>query len=524
MTAQGAELKTVLVVDLSHLFWTTAFGMRAALAATDKVVEGLQRLAPRYDRLAICPDPKGPSFRATLDSKYKSDRPERTPERWAALDRLVDYCDHAGWHVFHAPEHSQHSGHFYEADDVIATVVRWVVDHTEASTDILTGDSDLAMLTDDEACVRYLRRYEGKVTPMNAAAVEEWAKSTPAMILEVKTLAGDGDGYKPFPGIAKTTAVNLLNALSPDVPRTARAVVTHFLEKGPVFNSDGKTESAVSKTIRAGGVERLDFGYAMAQLRDDVPIDVSTLLEPREARAHAEVTSGLLPGEDDGSAIDAEVVPPPTAGAPVATPTAALATTAPFAIITPEDARARLTALRNVIRATLVPGVDYQRYKWAPKPFLHKPGAEKLANFFGLSPVYTCVEKIEDWRSQFFFYRYKCALIRSDGSHAGEKFGSCNSRESKYTGRWEYESKVPEHLVIDRLRWREFTARKGSTKGQLVRQYWVPNEDICSLVHTIDAMAQKRAYVLTTREVTNTGGIFDVDDDLRGHREEEEYD
>jgi hypothetical protein len=37
-------------------------------------------------------------------------------------------------------------------------------------------------------------------------------------------------------------------------------------------------------------------------------------------------------------------------------------------------------------------------------------------------------------------------------------------------------------------------------------------------------MAQKRAYVLTTREVTNTGGIFDVDDDLRGNRDEEEYD
>lgn len=513
MTDAASAIRNILIVDISHLFWTTALGMRAALAATDVVMQDIQALARNYDRVVICPDPKGPSWRQALCPGYKAGRTaERTPERWAALDRLIDYCAHAGWHVLEAPEHPLHSGFFYEADDGIATAVDWLAEKTGAAIDVLSGDSDLAMLTDDERSVRFMRRYGGRITPMDSAAVEEWTKIPPSVILEVKALAGDGDGYKPFEGIAKAGAVTLLNKLPADRPRSARAVVEAALAAGILKNKDGKTDNHVSKILNEGGVARVEFGYSMARLCRDAPIDCASVFQKRESSAHSDITDDLLPDDVDGEPISADYV---ASNSPGPSATALVASVAPSFIISAADARARIIAIREVIRATMKPGVDYQRYSWAPKPFLHKPGAEKLANFFSLVPDYECVEKIEDWKAGFFFYRYRCILRRKDdGSHAGAKFGSCNSKESKYASRWEYESKVPEHLEIDKLQWREFTARKGPNRGQKVRQWLVPNEDIYSIVHTIDAMAQKRAYVLTVREVTNTGGIFDVDEDL----------
>jgi 5'-3' exonuclease len=502
------SVSSVLVVDISHAYWTTALGMRAALAAVDVVMRDIRSIATNYDRIVICPDPKGPSWRKAICPEYKANRPPRSPEQWAALDRLIDYCDHQGWCVLYPPEHPDHVGHYYEADDVIATAVNWIAEHTQASTDILTGDSDLAMLVDDTRCIRLLRRYNGTITPMTWEKIEDWIKLPPSLIIEAKALAGDGDGYKPFPGIAKAGAVALLNALPPDTVPSAKAVVSTALAAGIKKNKDGKTDNVVSRVLNEGGLKQLEFGYAMARLCADAPIDCAVILEQREARTHSDVTDSLLP-EDEPRSGQSEG----TRHKPVST---ALSVTTPGGMITPAEASGRLRALREVIRATLVPGTDYQKYAWAPKPFLHKPGAEKLANFFGLVPHYECVEKIEDWQNEFFFYRYRCTLSRrSDGAPAGDKVASCNSRESKYTGRWEYESKVPAHIELDKLRWREFLSRKGPERGKKIRQYWVPNEEVCSLVHTIDAMAQKRAYVLAVREATNTGGIFDVDDDLR---------
>ena len=235
-----SEIRTVLVVDLSHMFWTTALGMRAALAARDVVVKDIQRLERHYDRIVIVCDPKGPSWRAVLCPEYKGDRTRQgfTPERYSALESTIDHCRSRGWHVFQMPEHPSYPGHFYEADDGIKTVVEWIAGQTEASTDILTGDSDLAMLVDDERCVRFVRRYNGQLTPMDANAIEEWQGVPPARIVEVKALAGDNDNYKPFSGLAKEGALKLLRA-APEA--TALGVIKAALAAGITLNKDGKT-------------------------------------------------------------------------------------------------------------------------------------------------------------------------------------------------------------------------------------------------------------------------------------------
>lgn len=283
--------RNVLVVDLSHLFWTKAFGMRAALAAADAVLADIRRIASNYDRVAIACDAKGPSFRASIFPAYKANRSDaRTPDKWAALDTLKGLCAR-DWHVFTAPCHPDHDGYFYESDDVIAAIVAWCVPQG-IPADVATGDSDLAQLVDDSASVRLVRVFNGQFTPMGATAVEAWQGVPPARILEVKALAGDGDGYKPFPGIGVDTAIKFLRA-APEF--TARSVVESTIAAGVVLNRDGKTENKSAATIRNGGLARLEFGYAMARLDADADVHAERLFSPVQNR--------VAPGEAACSAM-----------------------------------------------------------------------------------------------------------------------------------------------------------------------------------------------------------------------------
>ena len=80
---------------------------------------------------------------------------------------------------------------------------------------------------------------------------------------------------------------------------------------------------------------------------------------------------------------------------------------------------------------------DYGKVPGTDKDTLLKPGAEKLATFFGLTPIFILSDHVEDWSGEahngepLFYYRYKCELWRT-GNLIATSEGSCNSRESKY--------------------------------------------------------------------------------------------
>lgn len=270
--------RSVLVVDLSSLFWTTAIGMRASYTAGDVVLAKIRRLAHGYDRVAVAIDANGHSFRRAIYPEYKArDNPERTPERWAALSALTRECADAGFHLFRATEHADYEHWYFESDDVIAALVSWCV-HRGVRAAIASGDSDLAQLVDDSSGIVMLRCFNQDVARLDSSAVEAWKKVPPARVVEVKALAGDGDGYKPFPGIAETTAIKLLRA-APEF--TALSVVETALAQGIVKNKDGKTDNAISRALNDKGMARVEFGYSMARLRDDAPVAADTLLSPR---------------------------------------------------------------------------------------------------------------------------------------------------------------------------------------------------------------------------------------------------
>lgn len=204
---------------------------------------------------------------------------------------------------------------------------------------------------------------------------------------------------------------------------------------------------------------------------------------------------------------------------------------APVAAI--QTALARYQAQKDFIDAVLKAKVDYgEAYEGSGKPSLLKPGAEKMATFFGLLPRFEDVAIIEDWTGEqhngepFFYYRQKCNLYRGDLLVTSAD-GSCNSWEKKYRYR-NADRTCPTcgnatiFLSKDKPEWFCWKKRGGcgaifpKTDERITSQVLgkVPNTDIAEQVNTILKMAQKRALVAAVLIATNASDYFtqDIDD------------
>jgi 5'-3' exonuclease len=493
------------VIDLPNVFWSTALSGAASSSVRESVLRQCREMADGYDRAVACVD-GGKSFRVNLWPKYKASRRERPAEMWSLLADTVGALDAAGFHVLHAPAAEDDPTVFFEADDVIATVARWALDHGH-TCDVYSGDSDMAQLV--RPGVRLMRRKaKGGIQAIeDPDQVVAWIGVSPSLVVDAKALMGDAtDGYLDlFPGVGEKAAIELLKWAGSGLADVPGDCARRAVEK-----CIGKTDG-VAKKINAvpEPIARLELGIRLAALRYDVPIDLRQLETAKEPRAEENFLDRLIP--------DAEYDAPPmgTNGAPIMPPTAvghAIVVTDPTArMLAPaEEARNRLIEFKAFVNAVLTPHVDYGFIPGVASktPSLWKGGAEKIAEIYGYAWKFDYMSVTEQWeRSEpLFFYRVKCTLLRkSDGMFIGEKVGSCNSRETRYSGRWVYERQIPAHLDAARLKTREYRSKES---GQTVKQWRIPNEDIYDQVHTIEAMAQKRAFVGAVIIATRSGSIF----------------
>ncbi len=203
----------------------------------------------------------------------------------------------------------------------------------------------------------------------------------------------------------------------------------------------------------------------------------------------------------------------------------------------PAEARRRMQELQAFVREVMEENVDFGVIPGTKEKSLWQSGAQKLCELYGLAPDFSIEEKVEDWDKGFFYYRIKCVLTdRRSGTRVGVGYGSCNSKEKKYAGRWVAEADVPTWLDKTKLRRREGTewlwrsklpagidvsklptqkreGRNGPYEvyGVQTIQMFVPNEDAADLVNTILKMACKRSHVHATLAVTRSGGLFTQD-------------
>lgn len=188
-------------------------------------------------------------------------------------------------------------------------------------------------------------------------------------------------------------------------------------------------------------------------------------------------------------------------------------------VVAPTEAEQRLHDLQDFVRRNMVEGEDFGVIPGTkgqdgkpPKKTLLQPGAQKLAEIYGLAVTFedarTPIERWDGEDPMFAYFKIAKVSRRTDGAFLGSGMGSCNSREKKYAARWVFERDVPPHLDIERLPKREGKA-KGSGKPFVM--FKVPNPEIFDLVNTIEKMACKRALVGAVIAVTRSAGIFTQD-------------
>jgi hypothetical protein len=192
---------------------------------------------------------------------------------------------------------------------------------------------------------------------------------------------------------------------------------------------------------------------------------------------------------------------------------------------------------KNFIEQVLKEGTDYGVTPGTnDKPSLKKPGAEKMASFFGLAPTFDDVSIVEDWTGAehggepFFYYRQKVKLWRGDRLIASAD-GSCNSWEKKYRYRNAdrtcpncgkatiFKSKNnPEFYCWNKKGGCGATFKLDDERITKQEAGQIKNPDVAELTNTILKMAQKRALVAGVLIATNASDYFtqDLDDFVTG--------
>jgi len=94
----------------------------------------------------------------------------------------------------------------------------------------------------------------------------------------------------------------------------------------------------------------------------------------------------------------------------------------------------KINQFHAIVKATLIPEIDYGMIPGAKKPMLFKSGAENILMLFGLSTTVDIVTVIPEQMTKetnFISYTVKCSL-RKNNLVASEGIGTCNSSEKKY--------------------------------------------------------------------------------------------
>jgi hypothetical protein len=327
----------ILTADISSIMrraWEAGHD-DAFTVARSRAVNKVLDAAHGYDRIVIARDPpaalkdKTPcaSFRRAISDIYKAGRVDPGEGYRQQLQGTVEELRGRGALVFVSPRLSMPVdpgfAAFGEADDVIASLAMWYQERRgeDWHLRILTGDTDLWALVDDELAIDVLD-LEGKT--ITADTVIERFGVAPHLVPEIKALCGDkSDGYKPFEHPEKDVKGNAKAGIG---QTTAAKIVLAPVERvdGDMSGADGVIRAVIAGQdpgcdlnapallcLKHHGRAGLMFGRQMAYMRPDLPIDFSPVLEePRRATARdaaPEVPVEMVPAREP------EKTPPSTA-------------------------------------------------------------------------------------------------------------------------------------------------------------------------------------------------------------------
>ena len=313
------------VFDLCSFFWTVAGTRKRGEDPYGLALQVLRYIRACADKVGVedvifgADGPSGRSFRRSVCAEYKAGREAKDPEMVAELAALTTALLDAGFTVSTIAVGPvgdvDGTAEYFEGDDVVASFAVTILKDPTAEVCIGSNDWDLAPLL----AFPKVRLFTTRGEERTAADVKREFGVEPLMLPQLKALAGDSDGYKPFPGLEKgkpgigdKTAAAILEKFG-----SAEAAVMAALNSDPALAADGipvvpasAFDGLPSRTIallRAGGVKGLTMGMVCAKLRTDAPVPTDV-----DFGEWADVEKALLDRQKaQQSEPRPEVAPPP---------------------------------------------------------------------------------------------------------------------------------------------------------------------------------------------------------------------
>jgi DNA polymerase-1 len=244
--AESRTAGTVYVLDTHGLIFQMYYGvgpMTAPDGRPTNAVFGVTRALIHFyeegaEYLLAALDSPEPTFRETLDPRYKAHRPP-PPADLLVQEPIIDQILQA----MHIPQ-LRCPG--YEADDIMATVATQA-EQRGLRVLLCTADKDCRQLISPHVQILHLRR-KGEQEIIDAAALErEWG-IRPEQVIDYLTLTGDSsDNIAGVPGVGPKTAARWLQQFG-----NLEGII-HHLDQLP---GSPKLRAALRQAIEDGTLQR----------------------------------------------------------------------------------------------------------------------------------------------------------------------------------------------------------------------------------------------------------------------------
>ncbi len=226
------------------------FNTSAIFGFVNTLEEVLRKEKPTH--IAVCFDPKGPTFRSELLDSYKGERPDTPEDIKRSIPIIKEIIKCYGIPVLESPG--------YEADDVIGTMA------TRASkegftTYMMTPDKDFGQLVGPNV-IQYKPAYRGQDFELRGEkeVCKRYGIERTSQVIDLLALMGDKiDNIPGCPGVGEKTAQKLIADFG-----TAENVIARSFE----------LKGALKKKIEENAA-LIMLSKDLATIRTDVPVDAT---------------------------------------------------------------------------------------------------------------------------------------------------------------------------------------------------------------------------------------------------------
>lgn len=201
--------------------------------------------------IAVCFDPKGPTFRHELYEEYKAQREAQPEGISVAVPFIKEIIEAYRIPIFEVPG--------FEADDVIGTLSVKAAKEGY-TTYMMTPDKDYGQLVNDRVLMyRPALRGQGFEIRGVKEVCEKHGIARPAQVSDLLALEGDtSDNIPGCPGVG---------------PKTAAKLIQEYDSIDNLLAHAGEIKGKLGERIRENA-DNIRFSHELATIRTDVPVEV----------------------------------------------------------------------------------------------------------------------------------------------------------------------------------------------------------------------------------------------------------